>query len=129
MGITGSDKYFSEIDESLSERILGVKVSRTLCNWRVHTDIVLRKCAEKLNALKIGGKMFTFKRRLTTGKAVYLAKLFYAIELWGVTGLLLPPYIISHRKNQGNLIIFIIINVGDSAWRWVGPLGREKFVT
>ena len=46
-------------------------------------DLVLRKCAEKLNALKIGGNFFTFKRRLTTGKAVYLAKLFYAIELWG----------------------------------------------
>ena len=71
------------VEGSKEERVLGVIVSNTLAGWRGHTDRVLKKCGEKLNALKLGGKLFSFKRRLETGKAVHLSRLFYCIEVWG----------------------------------------------
>ena len=46
-------------------------------------DFVLKKCSEKINALKLGGKHFSFQRKLETGKFVHLSKLMYEIECLG----------------------------------------------
>ena len=41
------------------------------------------KCAKKLSGLKKIGKFLSFKRRLITGKSVFLSRLIYGIEVWG----------------------------------------------
>ena len=58
-------------------------MSDRLCNWKEQTDFVLKKCAEKLNGLKVGGKLFPFKRRLESAKAIHLSKMYFGVEVWG----------------------------------------------
>ena len=71
------------VEASKEYRVLGVQVSNKLCGWRPHVDKVLQGCAKKMCALKLGGKHFSFKQRLATGKGVHMSKILYCLEAWG----------------------------------------------
>ena len=73
----------SIVEARHQERVLGVITSDRLCGWRPHIQHVLSACSKKMSALKLGGKHYSFKQRLATGRAVHLSKLFYSIEVWG----------------------------------------------
>ena len=52
------------VKESQQEQVLGLKVNRSELDWSSHLDKVLRDCAKKFSALKLGGKFSNFKQRL-----------------------------------------------------------------
>ena len=84
-GADGEELELGEevVEESVTERVLGLLVNRAFLNWAPQLTKVLTECEKKLGGLKKGGKFFSFKQRLETGKAVSLSKLFYAVECWG----------------------------------------------
>ena len=71
------------VEESLNERVLGMITNRGLLNWGSHVNKLLTDVARKLNSLRRAGRIFTFKRRLETAKAIIISKINYGIECWG----------------------------------------------
>ena len=47
------------VEESRTERVLGILVSRAVTDWAPHVSKLLADCAKKLAALKLGGKLKT----------------------------------------------------------------------
>ena len=64
------------ITESRTERVLGLEMDRNALTWRSQVEKIQEDCAKKLITLKRAGKLFSFKQRLETGRAVHLSKLF-----------------------------------------------------
>ena len=58
------------------ERVLGVMMTDRLGCWRTQVDKLVKTAGEKLNGLKLGCKLFTFKKRLEISKSIHLSKLY-----------------------------------------------------